>query len=293
MTMTPQMTSAWALLEGILREERQFRGATGIAFTDLNKLVAAITKEGAFQDPNTSIRPEGGAFSCKFSFDPAIWGHWFPTVKAALAMGSTDKDVENQYAGRSQGHMVHKTNWGQRVVGTPGKARSDFERLPSAMDRYDVLMVADITSTTKRKRTGEIVVVKAGLLHRLAYAPSMGSSQEREQRLMSLMSGQSPGALPRRPQPHRPEPTKADLAKAAQTNRPAQPVPRVGQNLKVAADDDDDEVDAALGHLAGSAGDTSSFRSKMAKHNAAYQPSAKKKSDEPDDDSALFPKKKK
>lgn len=282
----------WTHLDRLFREERKYRGDSSVKFQDLTKMLDAIAEKGGLKDPNTSLDPQGGAFSCNYRFDPTIWGKWFPSQDAAaLTLAASDRDVVRQYAGRSQGYMAHKTNWGGRVVNVPGKARGDFEQLPSAMDRYDVLMQGDITQDVKRDRkTGELKTIEVGVLHRVAYSPSMGGLEERKARLVALISGQASGALPRRPQPERPEPTKADLTRAAVTNRPAQPVPRVGQNVRQGSDDDD--IDSLLNRRGGGA-DNSSFRSRMAKHNAEYQPSAKRPPEEPDDDAALFPKKRK
>lgn len=282
--------TTWQRLGRLFHESMKYRGDNSIPLSKLEDLLDAIIETGGLKDPNTSIDPAGGSFACRYQFDPSIWGKWFPSQDAALAFAVTDKDVVNQYAGRSQGHTAHKVNWGGRVVNTPGKARSDFEALPSAMDRYDVLMQGDVVPHAKRNRaTGELKNVEVGTLHRIAYSPAIGSSEARRARLVALLAGQAPGVLPRRPQPHRPEPTKKDIEKADRLHHPAHAVPRVGQNLKQA----DDDVDVALGTLGGSAGDTSSFRSKMAKHNAEYQPAAKRDPEGPDDDQALFPKKRK
>lgn len=284
--------TTWQRLGRLFHESMKYRGDTAVPLSKLRELLDFIVERGQLQDPNTSISPEGGSFTCRLKFDPSIWGKWFPSQDSALTIASTDRDVVDQHAGRNQGYMAHKMNYGGRVVNTPGKARTDFEQLPSAMDRYDILMQGDIVQRTRiNRKTGKPEVVEDGTLYRLAYSPSIGRLEDRKARLVALISGQAPAALPRRPQPERPEPTKHDLKKSAQTNKPAQPVPRVGQNIKHASDDDD--VDAALSNSGGSAGDTSSFRSKMAKHNAEYQPSRKRPPEEPDDDAVLFPKKRK
>lgn len=297
--------SVWGLLESLFKEERKYRGDTSIPLAKLRELLDFIIENGQLQDPNTDISPNGGAFTCRLRFDPSIWGKWFPSQDAALTIASTDKDVVGQHAGRSQGHMAHKTNWGGRVVNVPGKARSDFEQKPSAMDMYDVLMQGEITQRSRvNKKTGKPETVQDGMLYRIAYAPSIGPMEERKARLVALISGQAPAALSRRPQGERPEPCPKPGCRLTAGHPPphkfgpeppqAQPVPRVGQNLRPGAGGgEDDDVDAALRGMGGSAGDTSSFRSKMAKHNAAYQPSARKPETEPDDDAALFPKKRK
>lgn len=236
---------SWSLLEALFRESRQYRGDNSVRLKDLESMLAAIGEKGRILDSTTSIDQRGGAFSCQYSFDPKIWGKWFASQDMALSMAAMDRDVTAQYAGRTQGYTAHKTNWGGRVVNSPGKARSDFERMPSAMDRYDVLMQGDITSKVKRNKRGELEEVPVGNLLRLAYSPSIGSTEDRKARLLSLISGQAAPELKRRPQPHVPEPGKG----AEEKNPPAQRVPRVGQNLRTTKPDDDDDVDAVLGSL--------------------------------------------
>jgi hypothetical protein len=242
-------TAAWSLLESLFTESRLYRGDNSIRLVDLNAILGAIVEKGQLASPDTDIHKDGGSFSCHYQFDPKIWGKWFGSQDLALSMAAMDKDVVAQYAGRSQGHTVHKTNWGGRVVNSPGKPRGDFERMPSAMDRYDVLMQGDITSRTKRnKKTGGLEEVPVGDLLRIAYSPSIGSTEDRKARLLAFMSGEAAPDLSRRPQPHVPEPDRLSTAKAIDT--PAPPVPRVGQNLKRSkADSDDDEAEAALSAL--------------------------------------------
>lgn len=203
---------AWKILERLLRENKQYRGDTGITFKDINALM-----QGSEYNPGVTgqpANPKGDAVDCNYKFDPAIWGKWYPSPDPALTMASTDKDTTNQHAGKSQGGMTFKTNWGQKVVNVPGKARGDFERLPSSMDRYDIMMQGEVGDKPHvNKRTGVTTVKKVGILTRVAYAPSIGSADERRARLKAMMAGQDPGPLTRRPQPDRPEPTRHDIAK--------------------------------------------------------------------------------
>lgn len=291
--------STWRVLEGLLREARKYRGDSGIRKVDLEKLLDAIKKAGGLSDAVT-IDTKGGSFSCKYGFDPKIWGKWFTSSDAAFAVASTDKDVVGQYAGRSQGHTVHKKNWGGRVVNVPGKARTDFERLPSAMDRYDVMMIGDITPHTKvNKRTGENELVETGMLVRVAYSPSIGSQEQRQARLEQLIAGDTGGDLPRRPQPDIPDRCPKQGCTLTAGHRgdhkfgPEPPeasrVPRVGQNLKIRGDDDEVPQTAT-----GGGGAPSSFKTKLAKHNAEYEPRRRSKNDDDAVDAAmdaLFPKK--
>ncbi len=240
---------AWLVLESLFRESRQYRGDNSIRFVDLTKLLEAIQDNGSLQDPQTSIHKDGGSFSCRYDFDPKIWGKWFPSQDLALSMAAMDKDVTSQYAGRSQGGTVHKTNWGGRIVNSPGKHRGDFERMSSAMDRYDVLMQGEVEVRTKvDKKTGVSSQVPHGTLLRIAYSPSIGSTEDRKARLLAFISGEAAPELARRPQPHVPEPSRDAAEKASGT--PAPPVPRVGQNLKKsAASTADDEAEEAMQSL--------------------------------------------
>ena len=238
----------WAVLESLFNESKQYRGDNSVRLVDLEKLVDAIKEKGVMRDATARIDKAGGTFSCQFGFDPKIWGKWFDSQDLALSMAAMDKDVTAQYAGRSQGHTVHKTNWGGRVVNSPGKPRNDFERMPSAMDRYDVLMQGEVGPRAKvNKRTGQTTTEDAGTLLRVAYSPSIGSTEERKARLLALISGQAAPELKRRPQPYIPEPDRREAEKAIST--PAPSVMRVGQNSKRAKGDGDDEVDRALSSL--------------------------------------------
>lgn len=252
------MTKTWQMLEALFRESKQYRGDNSVRLVDLEKLMASIADKGEFKGGSgvhlqktdkgfqAHVDPKGGSISCQYGFDPKIWGKWFSSQDLALSMAAMDKDVTAQYAGRSQGHTVHKTNWGGRVLNSPGKPRNDFERLPSAMDRYDVLMQGEVTTKIKRSKSGELEEVPVGNLLRIAYSPSIGSTEERKARLLALISGQATPELRRRVQPHIPEPSKDDAQHAM--NQPAPPVPRVGQNMKKARTSDDD-VDDALKSL--------------------------------------------
>jgi hypothetical protein len=205
--------SAWKLLERLIREAGegvQFRGITGWRYKDLSKLLA-----GDGSDHNPGLTPgeppeqNGGMVAGdNYEFDADRgWTGW-GALGPALAIASTDKAGENHH-GKAQGDKMFKTTWGQKAVAQPGKPRTDFERLPSAMDRYDVLMSARIVTTLNRKGEPR----KEGQLIRLAYSPSIGSQEERAARLKALFDGKQPSQLLKRPQPHVPEPIKPDPEK--------------------------------------------------------------------------------
>lgn len=221
--------------ESLLRETRMFRGDTAVTFKQLSDLI--LGKPGG--PPGILGRPpkkEGEAFDCQYDFDPKIWGKWYPSQNTALSFAATDpsRGSPGQHVGAPQGGTVMKRNYGGRVVYAPGKARSDFEALPSAMDRYDVLMRAEVTSTTVvSRKTKRPETVSKGTLTRMAYSPAIGSFEERAARLEDLMAGRPAASLPRRPQPERPEPSRDDVEDWNRTHPAAQPVPRVGQNIRV------------------------------------------------------------
>lgn len=281
--------SIWNILENLFRESKQYRGNTDVKMADLEKLIAAIEDKGTLHS-SPDLDPKGGLIQCDYDFDPSIWGKWYPSQDTALVMASTDKDVVQQYAGRSQGGMTFKTNWHGRVVNVPGKARGDFERLPSTMDRYDVLMQGEVGPKAKtNKSTGKTTTVNAGHLIAVAYSPAIGTSEERKARLVALISGQSPAPLSRRPQPKNPDMTKAQADKMNKGVPEPAPRPKAGQAVPQASDDDDGEEKPRS-----SGGEApSDFKQRLAKHNAEYQPQRKKDDeDDIDYDAMLFPKKK-
>lgn len=222
--------SIWNLIERIvLAEAKMYRGDTGVTFKDVSTMVDKIAKAAA--------NPNGGAFDCQYHFNPNIWGKWFPNIKLAIAMAASDKG--GQHVGDPQGGMMMKKNYGGRISFVPGKPNGDFERLPSSMDRYDILMVGEVTS--KPNSIHGKPPIETGMLSRVAYSPSIGSYEERSNRIMALLNGQgSVPTLRRRPQPDRPEPSSMDLRKWNTTHPDAQPVRRVGQNLKPAKVNNED-----------------------------------------------------
>lgn len=203
--------SIWNLLERILlNETKQYRGATGVTFKALIELIQGKgERPGILGRPP---RPEGEAFDCEYKFDPSVWGNWSSSARTAVDAASTGG---NQHVGAPQGSTTMKKNYGGRISHVAGKPKSDFEALPSSMDRYDVLMRAEVTEeTVPDKKTRTMKVIKRGVMLRMAYAPSIGRTEERAARLQAMMDGRSPTALTRRPQPERPgvvrDPTKQD-----------------------------------------------------------------------------------
>lgn len=211
--------NSWKILESLLRENKQYRGASSVTMKDINALLVGDPKRpGITGVPGD---PQGGAVDCEHPFSASIWKGWYPSRDTALATAASDKDVTNQYAGRAQGGTTVKNNWGGLVHNQAGKARTDFESLPSTMDRYDVYMQGQVNGDK-------------GVMTRFVYSPSIGSSEERKARLMALMAGQAPAPLSRRPQPERPEPSRQDVERWDAKHPQAQPVRRQGQNLKAA-----------------------------------------------------------
>lgn len=205
------LVSTWNLLERLFREEKQYLGNSYVRLQDLERLYDEIITKGKLFDGE--IKPDGGLVICQYGFDPSIkpWDKWYANQNVALAFSATDdKKAAGQHAGDPQGSMTLKRNWDGRVVNVPGKPRGDHERMHSAMDRYDVLMQGDVTTTQRmNKRSGKAETVRSGVLHKLAYSPSIGSAEERKMRLVALVTGQDPGPLPRRPQPEVPQPPKS------------------------------------------------------------------------------------
>ena len=194
-----------------LSEAVQYRGQSDVRLVDLQKLGDVI---GVHMDP------EGGMARAQHEFNPSIWKGWYAQPGSALAVASTDTKRTIQ-TGNPQGGTVHKTNWGGRVANVSAPIRPHHnDRLGSTMDRYDVLMIGDIIDPRK------------GVLTKIAWSPSIGSAEERSQRLQALISGGQAPALKRRPQPEVP-----DGAPPSTVPSP-QPVPRIGQNVRTRKGED-------------------------------------------------------
>lgn len=194
--------STWKRLNEILSEEKKFRGDTFVNYSDLAKLIAAVIPSGGPPDRN------GGVEFGDYKFDPNILAlgdspkgdvmAWQDDIGSALARATTDS--AKQIQGGGMGGTMTKGNWGGKVGMQYAPRRPHHnDRLGSNMDRYDVIIVADIDLVMNRKG----VAVPVGTLRRVAWAPSMGDQAEREARLQALLSGRQV-TLPRRPQPERP-----------------------------------------------------------------------------------------
>lgn len=255
----------------VLIESAEYRGQSGLRFDDLVKLVGAIIDPDKAMERATReakaralLKPTGGAMDCNFRFSRKIWTNWQAKMNNALKFSGTDTAKVTQYPGEPRGGTVMKRNYGGRVVYQPGQRDQSHEMQGSAMDTYDVLMRADGWTLT-----------------RFAYAPSQGSYEERTARLEDLMTGREALALKRRPQPERPEPKPGMSA-----NPKAQPVPRIGQNLRPS------DSESGEGQVGSGGGSNSSFSSKLAQHDREYVPGRRRRDDDGDEE-PLFPPKKK
>lgn len=227
--------NAWKLIEALLREDRRFRGDTFVSFGDLKKLGDAA---GFRPDPR------GGVAKVQYSFEPDILqlgdskGNWFPEAGSAMAMATTQSSKEVG-AGRGAGGTTVKTNWGGRVHTQHAPVQpSTNDRLGSSMDRYDVMMTAEFGQRINRKGTPVPDVV----MTRVAWAPSIGTQEERTERLQALMSGQRAQPLKVRPQGERPVHREPDDDPKKRAVPDPKPLPRIGQNVRapIVGDDDDD-----------------------------------------------------
>lgn len=240
--------SAWDLLESLLREEKMYRGETMVRMKDLRALfkkLAGDPEKGdkpASSDPQVKGEPspEGGSVVCSYAVDPRVWGRWSPSLDFAKILAGTDKK-DTQFQGQPYGGTVMKRNYGGRVTYQPGPSNADKSpQGGSSMDRYDVLMVADIRGAAEQGKPlnwppGQKIGMPTIIVQKIVWSPAIGTSDERQGRLQALLSGQRAAPLARRPQPELPVPPPDSTNK----KNPAQPVPRIGQNLKVARDTED------------------------------------------------------
>jgi hypothetical protein len=201
--------SAWKKLSEILKEERRFRGDSFVPYNELLRLFVGRPGE---RDGITGVPPDknGGMVVGAYRFDPSILAlgdsshgdimAWHDDIDVAIARAVTDS--VKQISGVSQGGTMVKKNYGGRVMMQRAPVSPHYnDRIPSTYDRYDVVIEADIDWVLNRKGT----LAPVGIIRKIAWAPSMGSAQERAERLQSLMAGRSI-KLPRRPQPDLPVP---------------------------------------------------------------------------------------
>ena len=189
------MRTIWNIVESLLSEVKQYRGEHDVRYKDLHRLI-----KGNEQNPGMDggvLDPKGAAFDTNYKFNPQVWKDWTTDIRLAIGLNTSSGD---QHHGAPQGGQMNKQNYGGRVSFDAGKARTDFERQPSAMDKYDLVMIGDITKVTNKKG----IPVEKGIVTRVAYSPAIGSSDERQARLTALLSGQQAPELKRRPQPEVP-----------------------------------------------------------------------------------------
>jgi hypothetical protein len=236
--------SVWRIMESflsrhVMAEEKMYRGETMVRMKDLRalfkKLAGDEDEPPKSSDPQVrgEPNPEGGSVSCTYSVDARVWGRWSPNPDFAKVLAGTDKQ-DTQHRGQPYGGTVMKKNYGGRVVYQPGPSNADKAvQAPSSMDRYDVLMVAEVRGGAIEPgqpvnwAPNQKVGMPSIVVQRIAWSPAIGTSEERQARLQALISGQKPAQLSRRPQPEKPDPP------ANSQQLPAQPVPRVGQNLRI------------------------------------------------------------
>lgn len=218
--------SYWTILESflsrhVLPEERMYRGETSVRMKDLRSLFNTLsepdkkTNKPRSSDPKVQGDPDpnGGFVLCSYPVDPRVWGRWNPQLNAATVLAGTDKK-DTQHVGAPKGSMVFKQNYGGRVITTPGNPGKDFDQLGSAMDRYDVLMVADVTGgiiepgAAVNWPPGQKDGMPSIVVRKIAWSPSIGTADERMQRISAILSGQQVQSLKRRPQPELPVPDK-------------------------------------------------------------------------------------
>jgi hypothetical protein len=252
-----------------LSESRQFHGKTAIRLKDLQKLGEEIGVE---------IDPNGGSVRTEYEFNTSIWKPWYPNMGPAIAVAST-QDKRDVQSGKPQGGTIHKTNWGGKVGNVPAPIRPHAnDQLGSTMDRYDVLMVAEIEERFNTKGRP----VTDGTLTRLCWSPSIGSQQEREARLQALVAGKPPATLSRRPQGVVPSTSRDEEERWA-----AQKKNRDAADRAASEPSTSDPDDVQQGTRGGGASN-SAFRDRLAQHNKEYQPEPRRKDREPDPEDALF-----
>lgn len=199
----------------VLPEEKMYRGETNVRLQDIQSLFDALKgdeKDGPFTDDPKVLsggtpNPEGDVVNAQYPVDSRVWGRWSRTPDMAAIFGTTK---DEPHPGAPRGGTVMKRSYGGRVFYAPGKPSTDHERFGSAMDRYDVMMLGDVEDApighergvtkfpTSGKPQGNIVV------HKIAWSPAIGSTEERQGRLKGLLMGGSASPLRRRPQPHQP-----------------------------------------------------------------------------------------
>ena len=201
------------ITEGLISEERSFHGKSAIRLKDLQTLGKKI---------GVDMNPNGGTARTKYGFNPTIWKPWHQDIGVALATASTD-DKRYVQSGNHQGGTIHKGTYDGRVSNVAAPIRPhDNDKIGSTMDRYDVLMSAEIEDRVNSK--GKLT--QDGVLTRITWSPSIGTADERRARLEALASGKPAPHLNRRAQGEIP-----DTREPSHLRR-AEPVSRVGQFVR-------------------------------------------------------------
>lgn len=273
----------WNLIESILSEDKKFRGDTFVTYADVAKLVHAVSKKAADK--------KGGTVFGDLEFDPNILAlgdspkgdiaAWTDDMGDALAKATTDS--AKQIQGGGMGGTMTKGNWGGKVAMSYAPRRPHHnDRLGSGMDRYDVLIVADIEWTiTKRGNR-----VPVGTIRRVAWSPSIGTQEERAQRLQGLMAGRQPEP-PRRPMADRPGISKDDEKRWSAQAMRRNDADVAASDPRSVATPSDAEPPAPTG--GGGLATNQSFKDRLAKLNKSYEPSYSKRHQKPTDpEDALF-----
>ena len=229
----------WITLENILREsilpeEKMYRGDSSVRMKDLRTLFQRLRDDGKGNastsdekvlsgDPN----PEGDFIYCHYEVSGDVWDRWSRTPEFAKIFGATDN--RSQYAGMSVGGTMVKKNYGGRISYEPGKPSNAHEMQPSAVDKYDVMMVADVVGAHHSQKDKNVVLLKGNknayiIVKKIVWSPSIGSFDERRERLQALMTGMIPKPLTRRPQPEIPQKDKETEVP------PPKDLPKFGKN---------------------------------------------------------------
>lgn len=289
--------SSWNKAKGLLGEERQFRGDTYVPYSELVRLFV-----GSEKSPGITGHPpdkNGGMVRGNYKFDPTMLAlgdakkgsleAWQDNPMVAIAKATSDSANQVQ-TGNPQGNTVVKKSYGGKVSAMNAPIRPNHnDRLGSSYDRYDVVIDAEIDWVMNRKG----VMVPVGTLKGIAWAPSMGSSQERGDRMAALIAGDRGGkaAPSRRPQPERPVQTKGDEERWAHQAAKRQAADAAASDPNsVATPDDADNGDIKMG--GGGGGTNQAFRDRLAKLSKDYKAQSsftgRPQQKAPDPEDALF-----
>lgn len=277
----------WRILESILSEDVQYRGDTYVTYGDLVKLFVGSEKSPGITGSPPDKR--GGMTTGNYKFDPTILAlgdsprgsleAWHDELDTALVRAASDSSKETG-GGMGKGGTMVKKNYGGKVTMqmAPNQPHHN-DRLGSGMDRYDVVIVADIDQ--KMNKRG--VMVAVGTIKRIAWSPSIGSNEERLQRLQGFLSGQTQ-QLPRRPMADRPGISNSERERMAA-------VAARSAAADLAASEPGINPDSSTDRNGGGGRSSDEFRAKLARHNANFKPNGRPEHEPPSEDDMLFPPK--